>query len=71
MIGDWFHVKLSNPVVREKLNEAEGMGIGLNNVVRRLELCYPGNYKLETTRKGNNYHINLSMKLRKNELYSN
>jgi hypothetical protein len=71
MIGDWLYVELSNPVLREKLSKTESMGIGLNNVARRLELCYQGNFKLENERTGNNYHINLSIKLRKNELYSN
>lgn len=71
MQGDWLFVELSNPVLREKLSETESMGIGLNNVVRRLELSYPGNFKLENERIGNNYHINLSIKLRKNELHSN
>lgn len=71
MVGDWLHVKIINPVIREKLNDVESMGIGVNNVIRRLELCYPGNYKIENARIENNYQINLSMKLRKNELYSN
>jgi len=71
MIGDWLYVDISNPVVREKLSQVGSMGIGVNNVVRRLELCYSGNYKLENARKGDNYQINLSMKLRCNELYSN
>ena len=47
------------------------MGIGVNNVIRRLELCYPGNYKLENDRIENIYQINLSMKLKENELHSN
>jgi len=71
MIGDWLHVQISNPVLREKLSSAGSMGIGVNNVIRRLELCYPGNYKMENVRKGNIYQINLSMKLKDNELYSN
>lgn len=71
MAGDWLHVKIINPVIREKLNDVESMGIGVNNVIRRLELCYPGSYKIENARIENNYQINLSMKLRKNELYSN
>jgi len=71
MEGDWLYVELSNPVLREKLSETESMGIGLNNVARRLELSYPEDFKLENERIGNNYHINLSIKLRKNELYSN
>lgn len=71
MAGDWLYVELSNPILREKLSETESMGIGLNNVARRLELCYPGSFKLENGQIGNNYHINLAIKLRKNELYSN
>ncbi|MFA5330294.1 MAG: histidine kinase [Prolixibacteraceae bacterium] len=71
MESDWLNVNIINQVVREKLSEAGSMGIGVNNVIRRLELCYPGNYRIENDRIGNNYHINLSMKLRNNELYSN
>jgi len=71
MIDDWLHVKISNPVLREKLSAAGSMGIGVNNVIRRLELCYPGNYKMENNRIGDIYQINLSMKLKSNELYSN
>src|SRR5665648_88910 len=71
MVGDWLHLKISNPIVREKLSEVGSLGIGVNNVIRRLELCYPGNYKLENARIGDNYLINLSMKLKNNELHSN
>lgn len=71
MIDDWLHVKISNPVLREKLSPAGSMGIGVNNVIRRLELCYPGNFKMENNRLGDIYQISLSMKLKKNELYSN
>jgi LytS/YehU family sensor histidine kinase len=71
MVEDWLHVNICNPVLREKLSVAGSMGIGVNNVIRRLELCYPGNFKMENVRKGNIYQINLSMKLKCNELYSN
>ena len=71
MMGDWLHVQISNPVLLEKLSAAGSMGIGVNNVIRRLELCYPGNYKMENNRKGYIYQINLSMKLRNDELHSN
>ena len=67
MVGDWLHVQISNPVLREKLSAAGSMGIGVNNVIRRLELCYPGNYQMENVRKGDIYQINLSMKLKSNE----
>ena len=71
MVGDWLNVKISNPVLLEKLSTAGSMGIGINNVIRRLELCYPGNFKMENFRKGDTYQINLSMKLKKNELHCN
>ena len=71
MIDDWLHVQISNPVLREKLSQAGSMGIGVNNVIRRLELCYPGNFKMENNRIGDIYQISLSMKLKKNELHSN
>jgi LytS/YehU family sensor histidine kinase len=71
MIADWLYVEIINPVIREKLSEVGSMGIGLNNVIRRLELCYSGNYQIENARKGTNYQINLSIKLRNNELHSN
>jgi hypothetical protein len=71
MEDDWLRVELSNPVLRERLNQAESMGIGLNNVIRRLELCYPDGFRLSNEQIGNNYHINLAIKLRKDELHSN
>jgi two-component system LytT family sensor kinase len=71
MVGDWLNLNIVNPIVREKLSEMGSMGIGLNNVIRRLELCYPGNYRIENVRIANNYQVNLSIKLRNNELHSN
>jgi len=71
MSGDWLIMELVNPILREKLNQAESMGIGLNNVIRRLELCYPGNFELKNEQQDKNYHINLSIKLRRHELHSN
>jgi LytS/YehU family sensor histidine kinase len=72
MVSEWLHFTAVNPIVREKLSdEVDSMGIGVNNVIRRLELCYPGNYKIEITKKENKYLVNLSIKLRNNELYSN
>lgn len=71
MEGDWLYFTARNPVVREKLSEVGSMGIGVNNVIRRLELCYPGNYKIEIAQKENNYLVDLSIKLRNDELHSN
>lgn len=72
MVGEWLYFSAVNPIVREKLsNEVDGIGIGVNNVIRRLELCYSGNYKIEIVKIENKYLVNLSIKLRNNELHSN
>ncbi len=71
MAGDWLFIKICNPVLLEKLSKEGSMGIGVNNVIRRLELCYPENFKMENVRLENSYQINLSIKLRNNELHSN
>ncbi|MFY9151454.1 MAG: histidine kinase [Prolixibacteraceae bacterium] len=71
MVADWLHVNISNPVLLERNSEVSSLGIGVNNVINRLELCYQGNYKIENVRQGTNYLVNLSIKLKNNELYSN
>lgn len=38
-------------------------GIGLKNVKKRLELLYPGKYKLDITEENNLYEVNLSLQL--------
>lgn len=71
MKDDWFFFKIINPILLEKLSKEGSTGIGMNNVIRRLELCYPGNFEIENGRVENMYQINLSIKLRNNELHSN
>ncbi len=71
METNWLNVLINNPVFPDNSEKKESMGIGMNNVIRRLELCYPGNYRLESARKGKQYELNLSMKLRTNELHCN
>jgi two-component system LytT family sensor kinase len=49
-----------------KINHAQkdhSSGIGLQNVKRRLDLIYPGQYHLETGKQGDNYICNLTIKL--------
>ena len=48
---------------KEGLNEASG--IGLQNVKRRLELLYPGKYKLETLEKEEVFIVNLTLQIDK------
>lgn len=71
MQDDVLHFKALNPVVRDKLSKEAGMGIGVNNVIRRLELCYSGNYRIEINQTENNYLVNLSIKLKNHELHCN
>lgn len=71
LVDNWLYFKSSNPVVQGKLRGVASMGIGVNNVIRRLELCYPGNYKIEIIQKENNYQVDLSIKLRTHELHCN
>ena len=49
-----------------KINKAQkdsSSGIGLQNVQRRLELIYPGDYQLKTGQEGDHYICNLSINL--------
>jgi LytS/YehU family sensor histidine kinase len=47
----------------EKADVAEKSGIGLQNVMRRLELSYPGQYKLTTEEKMDVYFVQLILTL--------
>jgi len=42
---------------------AENNGIGLNNVIRRLELLYKDRYTLQIDKSGNSYFVVLTIKL--------
>jgi len=58
-----FHV--INRVVRSQGERIEqGSGIGLKNVMRRLELLYPGRHRLEALESENRYIVELEITLR-------
>lgn len=67
VIADFLHFKVSNPISMEKNNNAiksaqGGMGIG--NVKKRLELGYnKDEYSLDINNKGNEYVVNLKIKV--------
>jgi hypothetical protein len=52
---------VTNPVIEH--NSLENNGLGLNNVIRRLDLLYPGKYSLEIARHGQLHTVNLKIDL--------
>jgi len=44
---------------------AEGSGIGIKNIIRRLELLYPDAYSFESSTDSNVFKVNLKLKLEK------
>ncbi|MDB5086217.1 MAG: sensor histidine kinase [Mucilaginibacter sp.] len=67
VIGDTMNFKLVNSMDKEQTfkNNKTG-GVGLNNVKRRLDLLYSGQYHFETLMQDEVYIVNLEIKL--NEL---
>ncbi len=57
--GRLFFSLLNN--VSEKVIASEASGIGLNNIRRRLEILFPGNYRLETEERGGQYSVHLEI----------
>jgi two-component system LytT family sensor kinase len=60
-----FTVRNSVHPLREHDTEQTRSGIGLNNVVDRLKLLYPGAYQLSARQQGNEFFASLSLKLQK------
>lgn len=57
------HFAVSNNIVKHKDETLEsGSGIGLKNVMRRLELLYPGRHELLIEDNGSNYRVDLTIK---------
>ena len=60
---DWFKMKLLNGKVNEPNTISKG--IGLSNVVRRLDLLYPGRYDLLINNEEEVFIVNLRIQLEK------
>jgi sensor histidine kinase YesM len=62
--------KMLNFRIKNSCREARDLelnpqkGIGIENTRKRLELLYPGNYRLDIERPGNIFIVNLSIKLK-------
>jgi len=57
------NLMVSNSVGGEVKKKDEGSGIGLANVIRRLELLYPGNHSILIDEKPGLYTVNLELNL--------
>jgi hypothetical protein len=58
-----FELNNSKPQKSSKKQEEVGKGIGLNNVIKRLDLIYPDKYKLDISDKENSYGCLLTLDL--------
>ncbi len=69
IIDEILTLLVSNPVVRD--NSFVNGGLGLKNVTRRLDLLYPGKYKLIIHQENNQHIVNLNLDLRNDQLLNN
>ncbi len=61
--------KSSNTIAQQKTeNPEEESGIGLKNVIRRLELLYPNEHKLDIIKEEKLYSVILDLKLKSHEM---
>ena len=62
--GSFLYFKLINSKDKDETSAfTEASGIGLQNVKRRLELLYPGKYKLETLEQEEIFIVNLELQI--------
>ncbi len=58
-------IKLMNRIVNKSYTKNYNSGIGINNIKRRLDLIYPGKYKLDINRTEDIFTTHLELKLTK------
>ncbi|HEY0680506.1 MAG TPA: histidine kinase [Chitinophagaceae bacterium] len=62
--SDTLNFRLENNLgAADATMETDQKGVGLENVKRRLELLYPGKYKLETGEQGNSFVVQLYLQM--------
>jgi sensor histidine kinase YesM len=62
--GSELHFRLENNMgIAEELTTAVHKGMGLENVKRRLQLLYPGNYRLHTGKEENSFVVQLYLQM--------
>ncbi|MEI7500118.1 MAG: histidine kinase [Bacteroidota bacterium] len=61
-LGQTLSFTVENHIAKHKDEKIEqGSGIGLKNVIRRLELLYPGKHRLQITDNGDQYRVELEI----------
>lgn len=61
--GDVCVLRISNSIGQKKNLQDKYGGLGLENMMKRLELQYASSFKLEQVREGNRYEVNLEIPL--------
>lgn len=60
--GQMLSFSVANHIAKHRGDSIEqGSGIGLKNVMRRIELLYPGKHKLQMSDDGNQYNVELEI----------
>jgi sensor histidine kinase YesM len=62
--GNTLLFRVTNNIARKGDEQVEpGSGIGLKNVIRRLELLYPGHHELSLKENNDQYHVELNIQI--------
>ncbi len=65
IVGHNLRFYCSNRIIKKKIREVAGTGLGIQNVKRRLELIYPETHQLEIREEDKYFIVHLRIQLRK------